>query len=72
MAGREALAVSLVERLIFDRDVWRIPHHHMVLLPKNPIQLRQILRTIHMLAAANASEIHCPAFEVQFTKSPPM
>ena len=39
MAGREAIAIRLVERCILNRNIGRIPHHHMILLPENAVQL---------------------------------
>ena len=72
MAGRVAIPIRLVKRSILDRDVGRIPHHHLVLLPKNPVQLRQILSTVDVLATANLPEVHCLAFEVEFAKPPPV
>src|SRR5262249_51275965 len=35
MAGRVALAVCLVQPLILNRNVGRVPHYDMVLLPQN-------------------------------------
>src|SRR5882724_12273089 len=52
MAGRETVAVGLIEGAILDRDVRRIAHDGMVLLAENAIQLSQILDAIGM---ANAS-----------------
>src|SRR4029434_4317818 len=51
VAGRETVAIGLIEGTILDRDVRRIAHHGVVLLAENAIQLRQIL---HAISRANA------------------
>src|SRR5262245_46911522 len=37
MTGRVALPVFLVQSSILNRDVRRIPYHHVVLLPQNAV-----------------------------------
>ena len=72
MAGRIAIPIRLVKRLILDRDVGRIPHHHVVLLPENAIQLRQILRTVDMLADRLHAGDPRLTLEAEFAKPPPV
>ena len=47
MAGRAALACA-GSALILDRDVRRIPHHDMVLLPQNAIESLQVFDAIRV------------------------
>src|SRR5262249_54228107 len=40
--------------------------------PENTVQFRQLFRTIHMLATAYTTEVHCLALEIELAKSSPM
>src|SRR5262249_33631999 len=40
------LAISRIQLSIFDRNVRRVPHHDMVLLPQDALQLLRLLQSI--------------------------
>src|SRR5262245_55662268 len=72
MAGRVALPVCLVQLLILDRDVGRIPHHDMVLLPQNAIEILQVLHAIRVPEPFSPSRMPCLTLEVEFLEAPPV
>src|SRR5262245_41175905 len=69
---REALAICLVQPLILDRDVGRIPHHHKVLLPQNAIEILQVFDAIRVPKPFSTSRLPCLTLEVEFLEAPPV
>src|SRR5262245_4514888 len=72
MAGRVALAVCLVQPLILDRDVGRIPHHDMVLLSQNAIERLQVFNAICVPEPFSTSRPQCLTLEVEFIEASPV
>src|SRR5262249_14952011 len=72
MAGRVALAVCLVQPLLLDRDVGRIPHYHMVLLPQNAVERRQCRGTRRVLNLFSTPRLPRLTLEVKFLEAPPV
>src|SRR5262249_48535491 len=69
---REALAVCLIQPLILDRDIGRVPYYDMVLLPQNAVELLQALRTIRVPEPFSTSRMPCLTLEVEFIEAPPV
>src|SRR5262245_56077143 len=72
MAGCVALAACLIQPLILDCDVGRIPHHHMILLPQNAIESLQIFDAIRVPEPFSTSRMPYLTLEVEFLEAPPV
>src|SRR5215510_11182808 len=72
MAGGVALPVFLTQPLILNRDVGRIPHHDMVLLPQNAVESLQVFDAIRVPEPFSTSRMPCLTFEVEFLEASPV